>query len=91
VTGVTITRSDRSSVRATVKNGWYLAWWPGTQRAVTAQVATANGTSKQPFPAALDHPSPPCPTGAHRASGYGFGSAQAAGRKTVGIAGSSRR
>ena len=41
VTGVTITRTDGSSVQATVKNGWYLAWWPGTERAVTAQVASA--------------------------------------------------
>ena len=39
VTGVTITRSDGSSVQATVKNGWYLAWWPGTQRAVQSAPA----------------------------------------------------
>ena len=52
VTGVTITRSDGSSVQATVKNGWYLAWWPGTERAVTAQVASASGTSTQSFPRA---------------------------------------
>ena len=32
VTAVTIERSDGSSVQATVTNGWYLAWWPGTRR-----------------------------------------------------------
>jgi hypothetical protein len=75
VTSVTITRGDGSSVQATVKNGWYLAWWPGTQRAVTAQVASESGTSTRSFPTAPDQPSPACPAGAHCASGYGFGSA----------------
>jgi hypothetical protein len=91
VTGVTITRSDGSSVKATVENGWYLAWWPGTKRAVTAQVASGSGTSTQSFPTAPNHPSPPCPANAHCGSGYGFASAPAhgAGRSTVGIAGSS--
>ncbi|HTW13407.1 MAG TPA: hypothetical protein VME01_11725, partial [Solirubrobacteraceae bacterium] len=30
VTAVTIELSDGSSVQATVSNGWYLAWWPGS-------------------------------------------------------------
>lgn len=81
VTSVTITRSDGSSVQATVKNGWYLAWWPGTQRAVTAKVATANGTNTQSFPPARNAPTAPCPTGAHCNVGYGFGSAQTHGSR----------
>jgi hypothetical protein len=92
VTSVTITRSDGSSVQATVENGWYLAWWPGTERAVTALVATANGTSTQSFPSAPNAPSSPaCPAGARCSSGYGFGSAGArgAGRTTVESAGGS--
>ena len=92
VTGVTITRSDGSSIQATVKNGWYMACWPGTQRAMTAQVASASGTSAQSFPtAAPDRPSPACPAGAHCASGYGFASAAAHGarRSTVRTAGRS--
>jgi hypothetical protein len=91
VTRVSITRSDGSSIRATVKNGWYLAWWPGTDRAVTARVASASGTSAQSFPTAPDHPSPACPAGAHCASGYGFASAPAHGaqRSSARIAGSS--
>lgn len=74
VTGVTITRDDGSAVQATVANGWYLAWWPGAERAVTARVATATGSSTQAFPARPAHPAPPCPAGAHCASAYGFGS-----------------
>jgi hypothetical protein len=90
VTGVTIARSDGSSVQATVKNGWYLAWWPGTERAVTAQVKSASGTSTQAFPAGPRRPAPACPAGDHCASGYGFasGSAHKAGRSTTRIAGS---
>jgi len=90
VTGVTITRSDGSSVQATVKNGWYLAWWPGTERAVTARVASPTGTSTQSFPTATpDRSGPACPAGAHCRSGYGFASAPAhgAGRSTVRAAG----
>jgi hypothetical protein len=92
VTGVTITRSDGGSVQATVKNGWYLAWWPGTERAVTARVASASGTATQSFPTAPDRPSPACPAGAHCASGYGFasGRAHSALRSTGRIAGSNR-
>lgn len=92
VTSVTITRTDGSSVQATVKNGWYLAWWPGAEHAMTAQVASATGTSTQSFPTATpDQLSPACPAGAHCASGYGFGSAPGHGseRSTTRIGDSS--
>jgi len=91
VTGVTITRSDGSSVRATVKNGWYLAWWPGSERAVTAHVANGKGTSAQSFPTGAQQPSPACPTGAHCTSGYGFatGSAHRGGQSSVRVTGGS--
>jgi hypothetical protein len=91
VTGVTIARSDGTSVQATVKNGWYLAWWPGTEHATTARVASASGTSTQRFPAGPNHPSPACPSGAHCATAYGFGSASGHGaeRSTTRIARSS--
>ena len=79
VTGVTIARSDGSSVRATVANGWYLAWWPGTERAVTARVATTSGTSTQSFPTGPGPSTPACPAGAHCSSGYGFESGPAHG------------
>jgi hypothetical protein len=85
VTGVTITRSDGSSVQATVKNGWYLAWWPGTERAVIARVSTASGITAQSFPSGPDRSAPACPAGAQCASGYGFatGPAHRSGRQTA--------
>jgi hypothetical protein len=89
VTRVTITRSDGSSVQATVANGSYLAWWPGTERAVTARVATTSGTSTQSFPTGPDQPSPACPAGAHCASGYGFRSASGHGATGMTVQGAS--
>jgi hypothetical protein len=75
VTAVTIERSDGSSVRATVANGWYLAWWPGTVTATNAQLTTGSGTSTVAFPSTPALSAPNCPSGAHCASGYSFGSA----------------
>jgi hypothetical protein len=78
VTSVTIDRSDGSSVQATVSGGWYLAWWPGTVHATTAEVTTTTGTVTQHFPATPQGPAPAvCPAGSHCSSGYSFGSARA--------------
>lgn len=74
VTAVTIKRSDGNSVQATVANGWYLAWWPGTVAATNAEVTTAFGTSTVAFPSTPALPAPRCPPGAHCAAGYSFGS-----------------
>jgi hypothetical protein len=74
VASVTIDRSDGSSVQATVSGGWYLAWWPGTAHATTAEVTSATGTATQHFPSIEQGPAPAsCPAAAHCASGYGFG------------------
>jgi hypothetical protein len=73
VSAVTIDRSDGSSVQATVTNGWYLAWWPGTVTATNAQVTTASGTSTVAFPSTPALPATSCPSGAHCAAGYSFG------------------
>jgi hypothetical protein len=75
VTAVAIERGDGSSVQATVANGWYLAWWPGTVAATKAEVTTASGTSTVTFPLAPNLPAPACPSGAHCTVGYSFGSA----------------
>ena len=74
VTGVTIKRSDGSSVQATVANGWYLAWWPGTVAATTAEVTTTSGANTVAFPSTPTLSAPACPSGAHCAAGYSFGS-----------------
>ena len=75
VTAVAIERSDGSFVQATVTNGWYLAWWPGTVAAKNAEVTTASGTNTVAFPSTPVLPAPACPSTAHCAAGYSFGSA----------------
>ncbi len=79
VTAVTIERSDGSSVQATVTNGWYLAWWPGTVAARNAEITTASGTSIVALPSTPALPTPGCPSGSHCAAGYSFGSGSASG------------
>ena len=86
VTAVTIERRDGSSVQATVANGWYLAWWPGTVAATNAQVTTASGTSTVAFPSTPALPAPRCPSGAHCTAGYSYGSGggtRSAGQSTT--------
>jgi hypothetical protein len=90
VTAVTIERSDGSSVQATVANGWYLAWWPGTEAATNAQVTTASGTNTVAFPSAPALPAPPCPSGAHCSAGYSFGGGKhSAGQSSTTVHGGS--
>jgi hypothetical protein len=86
VTAVTIERSDGSSVQATVDNGWYLAWWPGTVTATQAEVTTASGTSTVAFPSAPTLPAPGCPPGAHCGGGYSFGTSAGPGGSVTGSA-----
>jgi hypothetical protein len=74
VTAVTVDLSDGSSVQATVTDGWYLAWWPGTVSATDAKVTTASGTSTVTVPSAPALSAPNCPSGARCGSGYSFGS-----------------
>ena len=47
VTAVTLTLADGSTVGATVANGWFLAWWPSAQSAVSATITTPGGTTTQ--------------------------------------------
>jgi hypothetical protein len=78
VTAVTIHRGDGSSVQATVSGSWYLAWWPGTVPATTADVTTSTGTVTEHFPSTPHGPaSAGCPAGSRCSSGYSFGSARA--------------
>jgi len=83
VTGVTIERSDGTSVQATVSNGWYLAWWPGSVSATSAQITTSSGTSTEPFPSTPALSAPGCPAGVSCASGYSFGSGTGTGTGSV--------
>jgi hypothetical protein len=57
VSGVTFVLRDGTQVRATVGHGWYLAWWPGTDRSdettpTAIRVMTVDGTTTAPYKAA---------------------------------------
>jgi hypothetical protein len=45
VTGVTLRLRDGTRVAASLTNGWFLAWWPGTQGGTATEVTTATGTT----------------------------------------------
>jgi hypothetical protein len=82
VTGVTLTLDDGSTVRATVGNGWFVAWWPGSQVVKSAELATSAGTTTQSFdlPAA-----PSVPAGARGASSSSSMGSSAGGGATSGF------
>jgi hypothetical protein len=48
VTGVTLKLRDGTRVTASVANGWFLAWWPGTQGGTGIEVTTSTGTAVPP-------------------------------------------
>jgi hypothetical protein len=45
VTGVTLRLRDGTRVTASLANGWFVAWWPGTQRGTATEVRTSRGTA----------------------------------------------
>lgn len=49
VTGITLVLAGGTRVSATVANGLFLAWWPGSQQAISEEVATSTGTSTHPL------------------------------------------
>ena len=48
VTGVTLRRRNGTRVTASLANGWFLAWWPGTQGGTATEVTTSMGTAVPP-------------------------------------------
>jgi hypothetical protein len=47
VTGTTLVLADGRQVTASIGNGWFAAWWPGSQSATEADVTTTTGVSTQ--------------------------------------------
>jgi hypothetical protein len=74
VSAVTLVLADGSDVRATVENGWFVAWWPSTSDVKSAQVTTPAGTTTQP---ANSPRANPC--GAAHCSSSGFGGVVSSG------------
>jgi hypothetical protein len=77
VTAVAFDLSDGTTVQATVTDGWYMAWWPGTATATKAQVTTASGTTALAVPAAPDLGQ--CPKGASCSDGFSEGGSASGG------------
>jgi hypothetical protein len=49
VTAVTLVLDDGQDVVTSVADGWFVAWWPGSSSATSAQVTTASGTASEPL------------------------------------------
>jgi hypothetical protein len=47
VIAVTLRLRDGTGVTASLAHGWFLAWWPGTQRGTATEVTTSSGTAVQ--------------------------------------------
>jgi hypothetical protein len=91
VTAAALVLSDGSQVRATIQNGWLVAWWPGAAQLTSAQVTTSSGTTTQHFDTHFmgNCPQPPAgsttPADATCASaGFGGGTGRAAGSMSIG-------
>jgi hypothetical protein len=70
VTAVTLVLDNGQDVVATVADGWFVAWWPGSGNVTSAQVTTAAGTATQPLlPAPLPGGPGPDSSGAPSNSG----------------------
>jgi hypothetical protein len=46
VTGVTLRLRNGTRVRASLANGWFLAWWPGTQGGTATEVTTSTAAGR---------------------------------------------
>lgn len=49
VSAVTLALTDGQDVASTVADGWFVAWWPGSTDATSAQVTKASATTSEPF------------------------------------------
>jgi Sigma-70, region 4 len=63
VRAANLTLEDGTQVTATVRNGWAVAWWPGSHQLTNAQLTTPSGTQTQTFPLS--------PCGLHKCAGGG--------------------
>jgi hypothetical protein len=49
VSAVTLVLGDGTRVQASVANGWFVAWWPGSQALESAELTTPAGSATQKF------------------------------------------
>jgi hypothetical protein len=88
VTATTLTLDDGSHVQTSAANGWFVAWWPGSANAVSAQVTTASGTTTQPLPKQPTCPGAPAGADVVCSGGAQAGSGSASGIMSVSRSGS---
>jgi hypothetical protein len=48
-TAVTLVLTDGQDITATVADGWFVAWWPGSTDATSALVTKTSGTTSEPL------------------------------------------
>jgi hypothetical protein len=78
VTAVTLARSDGDEVQATVADGSFAAWWPGSADATSAQVTSASGVTTQQLTFTTP-PMGPCAPSPSAAASCANGSGSAGG------------
>jgi hypothetical protein len=71
VSAVTLVLSDGQDIAATTVNGWFVAWWPGSEDAAAAQITSASGTTIEPLKSLPIPNPPPLSTGGSPGSGAG--------------------
>jgi hypothetical protein len=60
VRSIVIHRSNHTDVVASIKDGWYLAWWPARAHATNATVTTTSGAHDVALPALATSDAAPC-------------------------------
>jgi hypothetical protein len=56
ISAVTLILDDGTKVQASLANGWFVAWWPGSHEVKSAEITTPGGVNSQTFD--LGHESP---------------------------------
>lgn len=56
VTGLSLARATGATVVTAVQNGWFAAWWPGSDSPTSAAITTAAGTTSTPVSAPSTSP-----------------------------------
>jgi hypothetical protein len=69
VRSIVIHRSNHTDVVASIKDGWYLAWWPARAHAINATVTTTSGAHDVALPDLATSAAAPCGGPPHSSCG----------------------
>jgi hypothetical protein len=98
VSAVALTLDDGTNVKATVDNGWFVAWWPSAHEVKSAEVTSPSGVKTQTFDLRRESPCGPNPctgggvtiNGNGPVSGHAGGSFSSSGSSSGGGTGGAR-